>query len=63
VNESQDVRINLVNTLGQEVTSERFESAQGQFSTKVDLTGLTPGIYLVQIAVGNTIQVKRAILK
>jgi hypothetical protein len=37
VNESQDVRINVLNTLGQEVTSERFESAQGQFSAKACL--------------------------
>lgn len=63
INEPENVLVKVFNAVGQEVDTQSFSRVQGQFNTTVNLAGMTPGVYLLQVGVGNTSQTKRIVLK
>ena len=58
-----DLRVSIVNALGQEMQSTVWEAAQLSLQTTLDVTDLTPGMYFVQLRAGNRVQTLRFVKK
>jgi Secretion system C-terminal sorting domain len=62
VSTAANVRIALVNMVGQEVEVQNIERTAGNFQTTFDVSELPAGIYFVRMQVGNDVMTKRLVV-
>lgn len=62
VSGAANVRIALVNMVGQEVEVQNIERTAGNFQTTFDVSELPAGIYFVRMQVGNDVMTKRLVV-
>lgn len=60
---SQNVSIDIVNTMGQIVQSNVVQAANGENMAILDTENITAGVYLVKVSSGATQQVQRLVIK
>jgi PKD repeat protein len=63
VNGSEDVSVVVYNTLGQKISNQNFGTVEGKFTSDIDLTQMSAGLYMMQVSVGNSVQTKRIMVK
>lgn len=56
---SQEVRVELVNSLGQVVLSQAFKASQGVNKIKLDMEGRAAGVYMLTLRTGNSIKMEK----
>lgn len=60
---SSDVKVSIVNLVGQEVSSLSFpNSAKGKFELPMNVSNLTPGVYMVNVSAGNSTQTQKVVI-
>lgn len=58
MNQTEDVKVNIFNTLGQEVLVKQYGSMNGVNTLTLDIENLTQGIYFVKVTVGTKVYTK-----
>lgn len=58
-----DVRIELVNTLGQSVFTDLVRAFQGTYRREMDLTGMSNGIYYLKVTRGDETEVEKVVYR
>lgn len=61
--DNSSVEITVLNTIGQLVKSNKAQGQVGQNNINIDLTGLSTGIYMVNVKVGNATSTKKLIVQ
>jgi hypothetical protein len=59
VSKDEDVSTKIFNVFGQLVYVSTKNADEGQYHEDINLSGLTPGIYLIELKAGNQISVQR----
>ncbi|MCF8255175.1 MAG: T9SS type A sorting domain-containing protein [Bacteroidia bacterium] len=60
---NSDVTVNVVNLMGQTVKSMDFgKTAAGKYDLPMDLTSLTPGVYMISITAGNSTTTQKIVI-
>ncbi|MFK7810469.1 MAG: T9SS type A sorting domain-containing protein [Saprospiraceae bacterium] len=59
LDQSADVSISLVNTVGQTVASQEYGNNVGKFQLDVDMNGLATGVYIMHIKAGDKFITKK----
>ncbi|MDO8999085.1 MAG: T9SS type A sorting domain-containing protein [Bacteroidota bacterium] len=59
---NKDVSVSLTNLLGQEVKKE-FLGKENSINSKLNVTGLPKGIYIMNLSIGNTISTKKIVVE
>ena len=60
---SQDIRLNLVNTIGEIVFTESLSNYLGEYKRQINLKEYSKGVYLLELDTDNGIVNKKLILK
>ena len=60
---NEEVAIQLINSLGQKVLSLNETAVTEQFSTSLDLAGISAGMYIVQLKVGDNMYNQRIVIE
>jgi len=63
VKEEGNVTVNIFNTVGQLVKTLNTNAQSGENKMELDLSGISSGIYLVKVKVGNTTSTKKLIVE
>ncbi|MCB9169775.1 MAG: T9SS type A sorting domain-containing protein [Flavobacteriales bacterium] len=63
VAEQSDVRVQVMNTLGQDVFSDALKSYQGTYQHEMDLTSMSNGIYYLKITREGTSSVHKIVYR
>ncbi|HOP42037.1 MAG TPA: T9SS type A sorting domain-containing protein [Flavobacteriales bacterium] len=61
--EVSDVRIELVNTLGQSVFTDLIRAFEGTYRREMDLTGMSNGIYYLKVTRGDETEVEKVVYR
>jgi len=61
--DNMDVDVVVLNTIGQVVKTSKAQGLAGENNINVDLTGLSSGIYMVNVKVGNSTSTKKLIVE
>jgi hypothetical protein len=61
--DNSNVELVVLNTIGQVVKSTKTQGFVGQNNITIDLTGLSTGVYMVNVKVGNTTNTKKLIVQ
>jgi len=61
--DNSNVDITVLNTIGQTVKTNKAQGQVGQNNINIDLNGLSTGIYLVNIKVGNATSTKKLVVQ
>ena len=57
-----DMKLSLVNSLGQNVYLDKQSVPQGNFSKVIDVTGQIPGVYVLKVLLGQKIYARKIII-
>ncbi|MBL4675004.1 MAG: S8 family peptidase [Mucilaginibacter sp.] len=60
--QAADLKLSLINTLGQTVYQSTRKIAVGNFSTDINTSGLVPGTYVVKIGLGDKLYSRKVII-
>jgi hypothetical protein len=63
VMDMSDVRVELVNTLGQSVYSDTMRGFQGNYRREMDLSGMSNGVYYLKVTRGDRTDVEKVIYR
>ena len=63
VNESSDIEINIVDVSGRIILQNQFSTIQGTNATQLDLSGVSKGVYFLNITEGNNSKRYKIIVK
>ncbi len=58
-----EIKVNIINSIGQQVFSEQIEKTNKEEITSIDLTNLAKGIYQMKIIAGDNISVRQIIIQ
>ena len=61
--EVQDLKIKIVNVIGEEILSEKLEQFIGEYTKQIDLTNNAKGIYFLEIETSTILVNKKLILQ
>jgi hypothetical protein len=61
--DNSKVELSVMNIVGQVVKSNNTQAQIGENTIQIDLSGLTTGIYLVNVKVGNSVSTKKLIVE
>ena len=59
----QDLRVRILNLIGEELINENLEQFIGEYTKQIDLTNNAKGIYFLEIETSNGIINKKLILQ
>ena len=59
----QDVKVRIVNVIGEEFINENLEQFVGEYTKAIDLATYTKGIYFLEITTNNGVVNKKLILQ
>ena len=61
--EIQDLKVRIMNVIGEELINENLEQFVGEYSKQVDLASYTKGVYFLEITTNNGVVNKKLILQ
>ena len=61
--EEQNLRVRILNVIGEELVNENLEQFVGEYTKQIDLTGNAKGIYFLEIETDNGVINKKLILQ
>jgi len=61
--ENSNVDLTILNTIGQVVKASKAQGQVGQNNVNIDLSGLSTGVYMVNVKVGNATSTKKLIVQ
>ena len=61
--EVQDLKVRLLNVIGEELINEDLQQFIGEYTKQIDLTGNAKGIYFLEIETNNGVINKKLILQ
>ena len=59
----QDLRVRIMNVIGEEIVSENLEQFIGEYTKQIDLATYTKGIYFLELTTNNGVINKKLILQ
>ena len=60
--DKQDLRVRILNIIGEELVSENLEQFIGEYTKQIDLTNNAKGIYFLEITTNNGVVNRKLIL-
>jgi hypothetical protein len=63
LNENTSVDLVILNTMGQVLKSMKIQGQIGENNVNLDLNGMSTGIYIVNVKVGNSLSTKKLIIE
>ena len=61
--DKQDLRVRILNIIGEELVSENLEQFIGEYTKQIDLTNNAKGIYFLEITTNNGVVNRKLILQ
>ena len=59
----QDLRVRVLNVVGEEIVKEELQQFVGEYTKSIDLTTYTKGVYFLEITTNNGVVNKKLILQ
>ena len=63
LNENTSVDLVILNTMGQVLKAMKIQGQIGENNVNLDLNGMSTGIYIVNVKVGNSLSTKKLIIE
>jgi hypothetical protein len=63
LNENSPVDLVILNTMGQVIKAIQIKGQIGENNINLDLNGMSTGIYIVNVKVGNSLSTKKLIIE
>ena len=59
----QDLKVRVINVIGEELISDNLQQFIGEYTKKIDLTNNAKGIYFLEITTNNGLVSKKLVLQ